>query len=265
MNVAWLSNPYLSLGTRLSYYVYATSAILRDRIAGTKVVRYLGRPFHYDSPITPLILLQYPQEIRTRIIDNTTKPIRSVLDIGGNIGQFSATFFALGQDVERIDIFEPNPDVFEYLQQNMQDACAVRCFNVGVGPDGSIPFHYTPGYSGLGSVIVENATYRATSELTSIDVELVSNIAAATGNDYYDLVKVDVEGFEYEVIEAIEGLKFQYLYIEITGPAKNKSRSTSALYALLREKFGDYEVRYQAEGNVASTVFELLLEFDRQS
>ena len=262
MCLIWLSSSHISLRTRLSYLFGVAVAVLRERLTKKKVVRYLGRPFYYDSPITPFLLLQYPEEIQKRIANNIAEPIRAVLDIGGNIGQFSSTFLALNPDLERIDIFEPNPSIFDLLEKNMGGSVdKAQCFNLGIGPDGPAEFYFTRGYSGVGSVISENARYRATSSLTTFEVQLVSDIRSATGTNEYDLVKVDVEGFEYEVIESIQGLSFRYLYIEITGPAKEKSHPTSELYAILREKFGPYEVRYQAPGDRNSTVFETLLEF----
>lgn len=72
LNLAWLSSSHLSWGTRMRYYPSVVLAMSWERITGKKVVRYLGRPFYYDSPITPLLLLQYPDEIQDRILSNAT-------------------------------------------------------------------------------------------------------------------------------------------------------------------------------------------------
>ncbi|NNE97002.1 MAG: FkbM family methyltransferase [Acidimicrobiales bacterium] len=187
--------------------------------------------------------------------------IRKVLDIGGNIGQFATSVLALNPELERIDVFEPNPEIFDTLEKNLSGLDRVRCFNFGIGPNGPAQFHFTPGYSVVGSILSENAKHREASALSSIEVQLISDISSVTGNSAYDLVKIDVEGFEYEVVEAIRGLSFRYLYIEFTGRAKEKSHATSELHAMLRERFGPYEVLYQAAGNRESTIIETLLEF----
>ncbi len=263
MNLNWLRTSQLSWRTRLSYYAHGTIAVARDRLTGKKWVRHLGQSFFYDSPITPLLLMQYPKELQDRIIENATDPIRTVLDIGGNIGQFSATLHKLAPDLESIDIFEPNPAIFSLLEKNVTNLPGATAFNLGIGPAGLSPFYFTPGYSAVGSLIANNAMYRPSSELTVSDVKLVSDVSVVTGRRHYDLVKIDVEGFEYEVVEAIENLAMRYLFIEITGPAKEKSHTTSELFALLRKKFGAYEVRFQSQGDSDSTVFEMLLEFSQ--
>lgn len=136
---------------------------------------------------------------------------------------------SLAPELEQLDVFEPNPAAFEVLQMNLEHTSKARCFKLGIGPTGPADFFFTPGYSGLGSVLPNNARYRAVSKLESLPVDFVANIAAVTGCAEYDLVKLDVEGFEYEVIDAIQAVRFRYLYIEVTGNVKDKSHATSEL------------------------------------
>lgn len=258
---AWISNPHLSLSTRLSYLLSLPIALIRNRMNRRRKINYLGRSFVYDSPITPIILLRYPTEISDQIIASVQGPLDSVLDIGGNIGQFSTTLKSLRPDISRIDVFEPNPTVFPLLGRNLESLSGVTCYNYGIGPAGTAQFHFTPGYSGIGSLVSNNARYRSSSELKTVDVKLVSDIAAVTGQHSYDLVKIDVEGFEYEVLEALENVRFRYLYVEITGPAKSKSHLTSEIYTLISQRFGPFEVKYQGTCTPDSTVFEAMFEF----
>ncbi len=60
-------------------------------------------------------------------------PPATVLDIGGNLGQFSVTMkHVLGPDAQ-IDIFEPNGKVFPLLEDNIANLENVRAFNYGLG------------------------------------------------------------------------------------------------------------------------------------
>jgi FkbM family methyltransferase len=261
VNRKWLGQSKLSIGTRLAYYGSLTVAFTRYLLTGRKQVRFLGRSFLYDNRMSPLILMSYPGEIQDRILDNLAHPVSKVLDIGGNIGQFTVTLRALLPSIESIDVIEPNGDIFPLLEHNLPDDVSVRCFNVGIGPDGTETLYFTPGASSIGSIIPENARHRESSNLQPLEIRFVSSIPLLTGNGDYDLVKIDVEGFEYDVVEALEGVKMRYLYIEMTGPAKAKTRHSSDLLLLIERKFGPFDVRYQSQGFRSSTTFETLLEF----
>ncbi len=260
-NRRWLGCGGLPWGARLGYYPALAAAAVRDlRGAGGGAVEYLGRPFVYDNPHVPFLLLGYPDEVLGRVVANAGGPIRRVLDVGGNVGQFARTFAELVPGVERLDVLEPNPTVLPLLEANTAHLPVVRCFGVGVGPAGPGRLHVTPGRSGIGSLVAENARYRPDSPLVAQDVPLVADVGALTGWRDYDLLKVDVEGYELEALAALEGVTFRWLFLEVTGRAKARAWRHSDLHALLARRFGPYDVRYQSEGGADATVFEVLLE-----
>ncbi|MGR7001530.1 hypothetical protein ACU686_31535 [Yinghuangia aomiensis] len=60
-------------------------------------MRYLDRPFAYDTMTTPLALQSCPREVGTDVLGNLRPGFRprSVLDVGGHLGQFAGDLAAL--------------------------------------------------------------------------------------------------------------------------------------------------------------------------
>ena len=173
----------------------------------------------YDNRNTPATLQSYPTEIQ--FLNNWVdfKSERLVLDIGANIGQFSVTLASIFQKT-KVWCFEPNPNAFQLLTKNMA-GFQIKCFNYGVGVPGVLPFFFVPGFSAKGSFVASNASINLGHVQTSeINVDVVA-LNDETINKfgiphYYDLIKIDVESFEYEVLNALSGVHAKYIYIEFS-------------------------------------------------
>ena len=127
-----------------------------------------------------------------------TSPV--IIDVGANIGQFclaSKLFWPQAQ----LTCFEPDPDVFAALVANTSDHEGVTAVNIGLGREtGSLPWYphelsvmssfRAPSNTSGGSV--PSGTQRF------LPVARLDDAAAAI--DEVDLLKVDVEGFEVEVL-----------------------------------------------------------------
>lgn len=115
-----------------------------------------------------------------------------VYDIGGNIG-YQATAFA--SRAKKVYSFEPNSHNYYLLMNNTHDMTNIHTMHCAVGGNNGVIkcVDYnpeTPGNFGLVQVGVENATLSV--PLVTIDsLEL----------EKPDLIKVDVEGSEYEVLK----------------------------------------------------------------
>lgn len=256
LTAAWWRTGRLPLRTRLAYPLELLKFGLDPK---RRRVRYLGRPFEFDNPLTPLLLLGYPAEVGGHILDQLKDPIRHVLDVGGNLGQFTATLGALAPELESVDVLEPNPEILPLLRRNLASFPQVRIFEVGLGEPGTVPFYYTPGRSSIGSVYAENATYRPGSQVRRIDVRMVDEIAALTGRSDYDLVKIDVEGYEFEALTAGR-FTTRSLFLELTGSVKQRSRPLSDLYAAVQARLGPYEVLYHGQLTAGSTTCNALFQ-----
>lgn len=127
-----------------------------------------------------------------------------MLDIGGNVGHHALWFAAHGC---KVDTFEPNPGLWPQIETK-----------AGVpGLKGSITLHRTamgavdetrsfnlPSGTNQGTGSFEHEPYNWGGEKTEIRISAASDYIASLGIDRADLIKIDVEGFEIDVMEGLK-------------------------------------------------------------
>lgn len=252
----WLSG--LPLRSKLAFYPRTTISYLNYIGLKKKHVTYLGERFYFDNIATPLCLMTYPHEVRQQVAGNIDKDIKTVLDIGGNIGQFSLTALKL-LNPKSIDTIEPNPEIFKILEKNLSKHKNVKLYNVGIGPAGQKDLFFEEGRSGLGSIMKDNAGKR--DKIHGVTVKLVSDISKLTGKKKYDLVKIDVEGYEFGLLDSIKKIDCKYLFIEFSSGKRKTMGQHSESLSKIREKFGDFKILHVTESSATSPSFEMLLQF----
>ena len=250
----------LPLGLRLGYYPAMAASFARMFLGQERRVRYLRRVFVFDNPATPLNLQIYPYEVGCQILrqldpDHT---VESVLDVGGNCGQFATTIkhFRPGA---RVDIVEPNAAVLGLLARNIEGLDGLRVFPCALSPKPVRTLYVEPDRSCTGSLIRQNAGPHG--RVTELAVTSADDVAALTGRTDYDLVKVDVEGYEHEVLQCLAGLRPRYLFLELSAGPRHRSYQHSQIFALLREMFGDFDILSQDACDRRRDSFDVLLKF----
>jgi len=126
---------------------------------------------------------------------------RTIVDLGANVG-FSARFLGERYPDARVIAFEPDPESFELAQRNLAGRAHVSLRNVGVaGEPGSLELHRFAAGSWSTSTFMSRHEVMETfaAEAVTLDsiIEEVGDI---------DLLKIDIEGAEYEVLEACRQL-----------------------------------------------------------
>ncbi|HEV2135424.1 MAG TPA: FkbM family methyltransferase [Terracidiphilus sp.] len=149
-------------------------------------------------------------------------------DIGALNGIFSLAF-TLGRLGRRAFAFEPNPVSRQKLEEciHLNPAASVTVFDFPLGLPGEMVefergFHYT-AVAGLSSRPSEEDLVRE--ETKSVDGLIEKNLSPP------DVIKIDVEGHEFEVLKGAKGLLFSrkpLLSIELH-PGLLSRRGTSAL------------------------------------
>lgn len=227
-------------------------------LLGRKSIKYLGVKVNYDARVTPVGLMLYPEEVN-KILQHMDTPPKNVLDIGANIGQFAITLASLNP-LATIDSLEPLPAAFTLLESNTVNLHNINTYCIGVGPGGRRDIHFLPERSVNASLIKSNANYRLPDrKSTKQAIELTDDIPSLTKRKKYDLVKIDVEGFEYQAIKSLSGVSASYLYIEITGSERHKDYRHSELLKAIEDTFGTYDLLYTTRDSAAK--FEVLLSF----
>jgi FkbM family methyltransferase len=147
---------------------------------------------------------------------DVSRPV--IVDVGANIGQFCLASKLFWPDA-KIMCFEPDPDVFADLTENTRHVSDVIAKNVGLGREpGLFPWH-RHRLSVLSSFRPRSDLVDGSSlpkDQVLLPVVRLDDVTADLGE--VDLLKVDVEGFEYEVLAgATELLKrTRLLVVEVT-------------------------------------------------
>jgi FkbM family methyltransferase len=130
------------------------------------------------------------------------------VDVGANCGYFSLLAAGLTGASGRIFAFEPNPPVFDELSRHVQLNSVgdrVRMFKLALSDARveGVPLFVSPLQSGLSTFI----TQRATSEqcfgrpgTVSVETVTFDEWREHESADHVDLMKIDVEGFEAQVL-----------------------------------------------------------------
>jgi FkbM family methyltransferase len=128
-----------------------------------------------------------------RYIDNKSV----IIDIGSNIGNH-AVYFGKIKNVKKMYLFEPNEDAFSVLKKNIQINGLnniTNLYDFALGSKNSKAEIDLDGSSlkNLGRTSIKE------SDKGDIEIKKLDNIEIT--EDTVDLIKIDVEGFEIEVIK----------------------------------------------------------------
>jgi FkbM family methyltransferase len=139
-------------------------------------------------------------------------------DIGANVGSY--TVLASGCMGTRTVTFEPIPSTFIWLQKNINInnlTTLVKALQVGVGSSKGI-LHFTRGYDTENHVLSRDENKKV-GDILDVSVVDIDSITFTEGIPV--LVKIDVEGFETEVVkgmcESLRSEKLKAIIIELNG------------------------------------------------
>jgi FkbM family methyltransferase len=163
------------------------------------------------------------------MLERLIRPGETVVEVGGHIGYVSLWLAKL-VGPGHVYVFEPGPNNLKYTEQNLRGKANITLIPKGVGDVQTERIMFVEQLTGLNNTFVENSPLlkgNATLEgfnpdklCESVPVELVRfDDYAAEHGVKPDLIKIDVEGFEPEVLKGMLGTLAQYhpkLMIEVT-------------------------------------------------
>lgn len=165
-----------------------------------------GRKFHVtpdDALYWPIYHgLGYEPEV-TGIVRRLIKPGDTVLDVGANVGWFTSLFGKLVGNSGKVIGFEPVPDNYSRLSEHVRInnlANNTEILQVAVGKEKStVDIHVFENRTKARSSL---SPLNETTSFTKIPVQLVTvdDILAERSIKNITLMKVDVEGAEYDVL-----------------------------------------------------------------
>ena len=122
----------------------------------------------------------------------------TILDIGGNLGSFSL-WATMRWPGSRIHTYEPNPETFKLLRDNLSKHRNVTCHNVAVYPSDkhTMPFWSRgPGDGEAGLVEYMAKTFRQLAASNVVEVPILHPDRLPDA----DIIKIDAEGAEGKIV-----------------------------------------------------------------
>jgi FkbM family methyltransferase len=140
-----------------------------------------------------------------------------VVDVGANIGQFCVATKLFWPSAE-VTSFEPDPQIYERLRANTAKLRNVSVLNVGLAQKEGLLQWHAHKRSVLSSFRPRSVTAAGAylGDYQMLEVKTLDGAALSLGD--VDLLKIDVEGYEYEVLAgATESLqRTRWLLVEMT-------------------------------------------------
>lgn len=130
-------------------------------------------------------------------------------DVGANVGVYSCVFGRLSGDAGRVHAFEPATPIRSKLRRNLAlnglDMARVNPFGLGASEEERTFFEVKPGtYRGGISSFVANENTHGTESGSVVErtvrVRRLDDYVAEAGVERIRILKIDVEGFEAEVL-----------------------------------------------------------------
>ncbi len=141
------------------------------------------------------------------IVKNLNINVHTIFDVGANVGNTVKIFNSIFPE-SSIHAFEPNPSVFDKLQKNCNHIKNLKLNNIGVGnKEGVLKLnrHVNSGatsFKNPNNITNPNYSKNIVDQI-EVPIQTLHNYTKDHQIKSVDLLKIDVEGFEQEVLEGI--------------------------------------------------------------
>ncbi len=163
-----------------------------------------------------------------------------LFDVGANVGQYALLANRTLQQKCRIYSFEPTVAAYKLLQKNSAKINNISIFNYGLGNTRKKVFIYSDDPGSVQSSIVEKSNNSSTEvvELTTINEFCKENKITKI-----DFLKIDVEGYEYEVLLGASDFMDEISFIQFEfGNKQVASRNFLRDFIFLLRNFKIYRI-----------------------
>jgi FkbM family methyltransferase len=196
-----------------------------------------GRRFTFRGTLDQGVMFHFYNE-GYRIQSDNGRPLLRIVDAGANIGDETARFLYHCPNATIVAI-EPETRNFEILQANFGDLSNVRCIHGGLWHrDGRIQVVNDSSTSQH----MESFRVVPTSDPNGVEAWSIPRIMQEMGWDWIDVLKLDIEGSEYELFSTSAEFWIDRVNAFIIEVADHERAGTiQTMYAALkRESFNTY-------------------------
>lgn len=157
----------------------------------------------------------------------------AAMDIGANLGFFSLTMARAG--FHPVLAYEPIPETYSRLIRNIALnrglADKIRPFNCGLGRNsGWVDFCVAPNSPGQNKISHAGANAVTYATTAKCKVVTLAETLASNGIEHVRLMKIDVEGYEHQVLlggaDLLARQAIDFLYLEVIPAALQEAGSS---------------------------------------
>jgi FkbM family methyltransferase len=139
----------------------------------------------------------------TGVFELITSPEPILFDVGGFCGEYSKAF--LGRHPSgKVYLFEPSPDHFSIASKTLADSARATCLPLALaGEPGVRTLYADRKVSGLASLTrrkLDHMDVDMTGVTRQVECQRLDDVVQSLGVTHIDLLKLDVEGHEFEVL-----------------------------------------------------------------
>ena len=175
----------------------------------------------------------------TKIMKDFIKQGDVAVDIGANLGYYALMESRLVGSNGKVYAIEPSPSNFEALKENIKlnGYKNIECYKLGIGDKKETAKMFISSHSNLNSLVIQ----KNKKIIDNIDIQITSLNDFIKGKEFPDFIRMDVEGYEYNIIKGMNDLlkskKPLKLFIELHPHIMTKDKTTFVLESLMKSGF----------------------------
>ena len=229
---------YSFLGTKILQRLKSSgSKTAFDIDYGLKIYLELSNPFTWDLVLEKDLEKDVKQEFSQNVNEGDT-----VIDVGAHIGEYTLLGAKLVGEKGFIISVEPAHDTTKSLKENIILNGFKNCLVIekAVGEKVETKFLYKVSEEDVYGYLDPYVKNKKLKKYSEIEVTTIDEIILSKNLNLVNLLKIDVEGFEYEVLlgcsDALKKNKIKKIIIEIHSEfLKSKGTNEDLIYMFLKE------------------------------
>jgi FkbM family methyltransferase len=163
--------------------------------------------------------------------------IKVIFDVGANEGKWAHAAEKVFPK-STIFSFEPNPEIFQKLKESKLLASRMSAFMLALGSTNEFrTLNYNPAKPLIASLVNSESMYSLNNENVRVEVMRLDDFVSQQRVPVPDFIKIDVEGWELEVLLGLGSLlsEVSYIQFEISEGTLVANSSFSKIQTVLLE------------------------------
>ena len=232
-------------------YFFVNDKIKRTNINFKKNKLILGKyefqTIKNDQGIsTELQIYESHEPLTTHLMINELKEDMVCIDLGSNIGYYAVIESNIIGESGKIFAIEPSPINFPILKLNLENQKKNNfvAYNIGIGDKNEEMEFIISAKSNWSRIRMNNEKINSEDKVIKIPVKTLNSFVNENDIKKIDILRMDVEGFEYNIIVGANNVLEKYkpkIFVEIHKMYLGKEK-TCKIFNDLKNK--GYEIKY---------------------